>query len=196
MNIFKALSEGNGRISETNVTSFMNYLLDSSNELNNSFFVLFAKLIDQYQDNYKLCDLIGINQKTIRKQILSFSNNFSVSSEPEYSIKKLDGSKQIPDILLRINSKSTEEDIAYLIIENKINKSAIKKGQIEKQFDYFSKSEDYEEGRPIYSVLITPDENIFEKLYSQAVEKNEKTVWLKWINHTELNISIEAVLRQ
>lgn len=196
MNIFKALSEGNGRISETNVTSFMNYLLDSANELNNSFFVLFAKLIDQHQDNNKLCDLIGISQKTIREQILYFSNNFSVSSEPEYSIKKLDGSKQIPDILLRINSKSTEEDIAYLIIENKINKSAIKKGQIEKQFDYFSKSEDYEKGKPIYSILITPDEKVFDKLYSQAIEKNEKTVWLKWINHSELSFSIEAILRE
>jgi hypothetical protein len=46
MNIFKALSGGNGTISETNVTSFMSYLLDSTNELKNSFFVLFARLID------------------------------------------------------------------------------------------------------------------------------------------------------
>lgn len=196
MNIFKALSEGNGRISETNITSFMNYLLDSTNEMNNSFFVLFAKLIDSQLEKNKLSDLLKINQNTIREQILNFSNNYIVSSEPEYSIRKSDGSKQIPDILLRINSKLTEEDIAYLIIENKINKSAIKKGQIEKQFDYFSMSEDYEKGKPIFSILITPDEKIFEKLYNHATEKNVKTLWLKWINHSETNRSIEAILRQ
>lgn len=196
MNIFKALSEGNGRISETNITSFMNYLLDSSNELNNSFFVLFARLIDSQLDNNKICDLLSINQKTIREQIQRFSNNFIVSAEPEYWIQKPDGSRQIPDILLRINSKSTEEDVAFLIIENKISKSAIKKGQVEKQFDYFINSGDYDEGRPVYSVLITPDDKAFEKLYIPAIDINIRTLWLKWVNHSDNDNSIESISRQ
>lgn len=41
MNIFKSLSQGNGTISETNITSFLSYLLNSTNELDNSFLVLF-----------------------------------------------------------------------------------------------------------------------------------------------------------
>lgn len=195
MNIFKALSEGNGRISETNITSFMNYLLDSANELNNSFFILFAHLIDTQIETGKICKLLKINQKSIREQILRFSENYTVSSEPEYAIKSTDGSKQIPDILLRINSKQTEEDIAFVIIENKINKSAIKKGQIEKQYDYFSMTEEYDEDKPVYSILISPDEKAFEKLYVPAINKNILTLWLKWLNHSDSEISIEAILR-
>jgi hypothetical protein len=195
MNIFKALSEGNGRISETNITSFINYLLDSTNELNNSFFILFAHLIDSQIETDKICTLLGINQKSIREQILQFTENYTVSSEPEYAIKSNEGSKQIPDILLRINSKQTEEDIAFIIIENKINKTAIKKGQIEKQYDCFTKTEDYDQDKPIYSILISPDEEAFEKLYKPAIQKNILTLWLKWLNHSDNETSIEAILR-
>lgn len=158
MNIFKALSAGNGKISETNVTSFMSYLLDSSNELNNSFFLLFLNLIDTHLESDKLCDLLNLNQKLIRNQILSFSKKYTVTAEPEYSITDDKGRKQIPDILLRVTSKQNEEDLAYLIIENKVNKGALKKGQIEKQLDYFLHSEDFDLEKPIYSVLITTDE--------------------------------------
>ena len=196
MNIFKALSEGNGRISETNVTSFISYLLDSTNELKNSFFVLFAHLIDSEIIEDRVCDLLSINQKSIREQILYFSSKYIVSSEPEYLIQKTDGTKQIPDILLRISSKATGEDIVFLIIENKINKTAIKKGQLERQVEYFKTTDDYDESKPVYSVLITPDEDVFEKLYETAIEKNASTIWLKWINHDENDKSIEAILRK
>jgi hypothetical protein len=195
MNIFKALSEGNGRISETNITSFMNYLLDSTNELNNSFFILFANLIDSQIETDKICTLLKIDQKSIREQILRFTENYIVSSEPEYAIKSTDGSKQIPDILLRINSKQTEEDIAFIIIENKINKTAIKKGQIEKQYEYFTMTEEDIEDKPIYSILISPDEEAFEKLYKPAINENIRTLWLKWLNHSDNETSIEAILR-
>jgi hypothetical protein len=196
MNIFKALSEGNGRISETNITSFMNYLMDSSNELKNSFFILFAQLIDAHLEKHKILDEFQINQKSIREQIRSFTNNYNVTSEPEYSIKDVDGNVQIPDILLRINCKRTDEDLAYIIIENKISKSAIKNGQLEKQYDFFTRSEDYDESKAVYSVLISPDEKVFEKQYSSASENNNRTLWLKWVNHSDSDSSIEAILRQ
>jgi hypothetical protein len=173
----------------------MNYLLDSSNELNNSFFVLFAHLIDSQLETGKICNLLDINQKSIREQILRFTENYTVSSEPEYAVKSPDGSKQIPDILLRINSKQTEEDIAFIIIENKISKTAIKKGQIENQYNYFSMSEEYDADKPVYSILISPDDKAFQKLYEPATHKNILTLWLKWLNHTDNEISIEAVLR-
>lgn len=195
MNIFKALSGGNGRISETNITSFMNYLLDSSNELNNSFFVLFVDLLDKGDVNSGLFEMLHVKGRTIRQKILSFSDNYIVTSEPEYLITNENGNKQIPDILIRIKKKQSEEDVVYFIIENKINKGAIKKHQIENQFRFFHNSEDYEKGKPIYSVLITPDENIFESLYEEGKALNENTKWLKWTNHTQPNISIEAIVR-
>jgi len=66
----------------------MNYLLDSVNELNNSLFILLAKLIDSQLANNKICDWLKINQKSIREQIINISENYIVSSESEYFIKK------------------------------------------------------------------------------------------------------------
>lgn len=40
MSIFKALSKGNGKISETNITSFINYFLASTNELKTTLILL------------------------------------------------------------------------------------------------------------------------------------------------------------
>ena len=196
MNIFKALSEGHGQISETNITSFVSYLLNSSNELKNSFFVLFADLIDTGLDENKICDLLNIKQNLIREKIIHFSNSFIVSSVPEYRIKK-DDKYSIPDILVRIYSKDKEEIKAFFLIENKINKGAVAQGQLEKQISFFKTSdEDYVQNIPVYSIFITPDDDIFKASYENAKNENKNTVWLKWTNHVENDVSIEAILRE
>ncbi len=164
--------------------------------MNNSFFLLFVNLIDESLKKDSLTVLLEIKGKTLRERILNFSESYVVYCEPEYSIKAEDGSHQIPDILLRIQKKIGEKEIAYLIIENKIKKSAIQKGQLEKQFDYFTQSEEYEEGKPVYSILITPDESVFESTYKDGKNNNPNTIWLKWVNHSTPEKSIESTLRQ
>ena len=183
MNIFKALSEGNGNISETNITSFLNYLLDSSNELNNSFFIIFSRLIDENLTNPIIQDCLSIGDRSIREQILSFSSKYVVHCEPEYSIKGKDGSKVIPDILLKVVDGQTEEDILFCIIENKIKKSAISKRQIEKQFNFFVESEDYSSYVPVISIYITPDESAFKTIADEGKKENPNTAWIKLVNH-------------
>ena len=196
MNIFMALSEGHGQISETNITSFVSYLLNSSNELKNSFFVLFAQLIDTGLNENKICDLLNIKQKLIREKIIHFSNSYIVSSVPEYRIKKED-KLQIPDILVRIYSKDKEEIKAFFLIENKIKIGAVAIGQLEKQVSFFKTSdEDYVENIPVYSIFITPDDDAFQATYEQARNENINTIWLKWTNNVECDISIEAILRE
>ena len=196
MNIFNALSAGNGRISETNITSFMSYLLDSSNELNNAFFILFVNLIDESNEQSKLSDLFKISKLNIREQISTFSQFYSVDSEPEFSIKHINGTRQIPDILLRVSNREGE-DLAYLIIENKINKYAKNNKQLKSQFEYFHKSEDFDETKPTYSILISPDQKIFESMISESIKSNDKTIWLKWKNNYDFSKdSIESILRK
>ncbi len=56
-------------------------------------------------------------------------------------------------------------------------------------------TEEYDEDKPVYSILISPDEKIFEKLYKPAINKNILTLWLKWLNHSDTETSIEAILR-
>lgn len=59
MNIFKVLSEGNGKISETNITSFLSYLLNSKNELDNAFLLLFFELIDNNLEEKEIESLLA-----------------------------------------------------------------------------------------------------------------------------------------
>ena len=196
MNIFKALSEGHGQISETNITSFVSYLLNSSNELKNSFFVLFAQLIDTGLNESKICDLLNIKQKSIREKVIHFSTSYIVSSVPEHRIKK-DDKHLIPDILVRIYSKDKEEIKAFFLIENKIKIGSITQGQLEKQVSFFKTSdEDYVQNIPVYSIFITPDDDAFQASYKYARNENTNTVWLKWTNHVECDESIEAILRE
>jgi hypothetical protein len=181
MNIFKALSEGNGRISETNITSFMNYLFDSSNELNDAFVVLFLKLVDAHLDSNRIIPFLNLKSNNIRAMILHFSNQYSVSAEPEYSIEYEDGRRQIPDIVLRIKGVN-QEDKLYVVIENKIKKTAIKTDQLSKQYSFLRKSDDFTKNIPIYSILISPDEEVFRKMYEGGRKTNHNTVWLNWLS--------------
>lgn len=178
------------------MTSFLNYLLDSTNELNNSFFVLFSDLIDKHLTDISIGSIINKTDKSIRNDIIDFSSTYYVSCEPEYPILHNDGSRVIPDILLKVIEKSVEEVVAYLIIENKIKKSAVARNQIEKQFQYFKNSEDYSSNCPVISVYITPDERFYESFYLSGKEKNPNTVWLKWVNYTDEEDSIEGVLKK
>jgi len=194
MNIFKALSEGNGRISETNITSFLNYLLDSSNELNNSLVLLFLKLIDKELDGSGILASFGIEDLDLRTSLFYFNQRFTVTAEPEYSVLGDDGKRQIPDIVMTLKD-SELEDVLYLIIENKIKRSAKSDFQIVKQYEYISSSDDFSRDVPIYNVLITPDETAFKEMYLNGKNVNKNTVWLKWYS-IESNNSIVGIIQK
>ncbi len=195
MNIFKSLSQGHGTISETNITSFLSYLLNSANELENSFLILFFDLIDSNSPEQKIVDLLYLNQKTLRERILNFSKKYSVTAIPEYVVKKGD-SRQIIDVFLKISNKKEETDIAYILIENKIKISASKKEQVSKQFEYFIETEEYQKGLPVYSLLVTSDFDTFVSMHKSAQLVNSNSAWLKWTNRNDKENSIEFVLRK
>ena len=47
MNIFKALSQGDGSINETNVTSFLSFIFNETNNFSASFPFLFLEHIEK-----------------------------------------------------------------------------------------------------------------------------------------------------
>ena len=63
MNIFKALSQGDGSINETNVTSFMSYIFNETNDFSSSFLLLFLELIENQLDNFEFQNIIGYTGK-------------------------------------------------------------------------------------------------------------------------------------
>jgi hypothetical protein len=195
MNIFKALSQGNGRISETNITSFLSYLLNTSNELGNSFQLLFFDLIDSYLEEGNITDLLGLGQRTLRERIAHLTKNYVISAHPEYSIINGQG-ELIPDVFVRIVSKNQETDVCYLLIENKIKRAAANPNQVLNQYNHFIQSDEYVHNLPIYSVLISIDDNVFSPMLANVVDVNANSAWLLWTNHQNSEKSIESTLRK
>ena len=72
MNIFKALSQGDGSINETNVTSFLSYIFNETNEFSSSFLLLFLEQIEKQLNDYDLQNIIKISGKNYRQRINDF----------------------------------------------------------------------------------------------------------------------------
>lgn len=192
MNIFKSLSQGNGRISETNITSFLSFLLNSSNELNGSFLLLFLELVDHFLPSGKLQEKLNLRQPNLRLKIVDFQRRYAVLATPEFPV---DDRQQIVDIFLKITTKQGE-DLAFLLIENKVKKEANNPEQLAKQYFHFTNSEDYTVGVPVYSILLSSDHDRFAAMYNSSTEVNPHSAWLKWTNQKEPEKSIVAILRQ
>jgi len=189
MNIFKALSQGNGQISETNVTSFLSFLLNGTNEFGGTFLLLFAKHLNSLEME------LNITGNKFRDKLQDFNRKYKFSAIPE--VRAQVGNKwQIIDTVLTISEKNTDNDVAYILIENKIKKSAIKENQCSEQLEYFLRCEDFQENVPVYSLLITPPDKSFELMYNHILEKNIKSIWLSWTDNSLGLGSIEGIIRE
>ena len=187
MNIFKALSQGDGSINETNVTSFLSYIFNETNEFSSSFLLLFLEQIEKQLNDYDLQNIIKISGKNYRQRINDFKNKYTYSAIPEYRLQK-DGKIQDVDILLTISEKISENDCCYILIENKIKRSALKEQQCAEQYRLFNEIDDFQENVPVFSILITPDIDIFKNMIERVIEENVLSVWLKWETDKETSI--------
>ncbi len=183
MNIFKALSQGDGSINETNVTSFFSFICNESNEFSASFLILFLEEINKKLDK----DLIEIQGNSYRQKVECFKSRYTFSAQPEY---RLQFGREIQDldILFTISDKKGEADLYYLLIENKIKKSSYIKDQCKLQYDLFKKIEDFQEETPVISVLISPDDEKFQGMINSVKTENDLSVWFKWETDKENSI--------
>ena len=193
MNIFKALSQGDGSINETNVTSFLSYIFNETNYFSSSFLLLFLEQIETQIDNFDFKNIIEYTGKSHRQKTNDFITKYSYSAIPEYRLKR-NGKTQDVDILLTISEKVSENDCCYFLIENKIKKSALKVNQCTEQYKLLKTIEDFQDNVPIFSVLITPDFSKFSLMFDNVKTENKLSVWLKW--ETENGNSIIDLFRK
>ncbi len=181
MNIFYALTQGYGSITETNLTSFLCYLLSDSNDCKNYFFIEFVKLIEEELNISIIKNILKIESNSIRDISSGFNNKYQFTVEPE---KIFDDVRT--DIFIRIYDRTkSEDDYIYLIVEAKVNKSAVKSGQLNKQINNFKKTEEYNNKNAlIIPILLSPDDNYYNKCYEKEVNN---LCWIKWSN-TEKSI--------
>ena len=179
MNIFKALSQGDGSINETNVTSFLSFIFNETNEFSASFLLIFLDEIEKQLDDFSFNDIIKISGSNYRQRTIDFKNKYTYSAIPEYRLQN-NGKIQDVDVLLTISEKFNENDCCYILIENKIKKSAFKKKQCTEQYNLFIKIEDFQENVPIFSTIITPDIEVFKNMLTDVQVENPLSVWFKW----------------
>lgn len=183
VNIFEALSDGHGRISETNTTSFLSYLLNQTSDVKLAFSSIMLKLLNAKLDNW-LFEYLDIEHKTPRQLIDSIEEKYFISCEPEVRVKSEDGD-QIIDSILRVSNIDSDKDVLYILIENKIKISARNDEQCLNQFLAVSQSDEFDNDIPIVSLLISPDDNSFQKTLGYVLEVNPKSVWINWVDHKE-----------
>ena len=192
MNIFKALSQGDGSINETNVTSFLSFILNETNEFSTPFLLLFLDEIEKQLDDFAFNKIIEITGSNYRQKTIDFKNKYTYSAIPEYRLQN-NGKTQDVDVLVTITEKNNENDCCYILIENKIKKSAFKKGQCTEQYRLFNEIEDFQENVPVFSILITPEIEIFRNMLIDVQVENPFSVWLKW--ETEKGNSMIGLFR-
>lgn len=192
MNIFKALSQGNGRISETNLTSFLSYLLNNNREIGNSFFLLFIESIRNIINNN--ITIVPLNGTSFREKLLDYENNFTHLATPEFPVQNRD-EKQIIDIYLKITNRE-ENDVVYFLIENKIKVGARNETQCSNQYELFKSSEEYQQNIPIYNILLTIDSDSFASMYEESKRCNPNSLWIKWTSRNIQSTSIETIFKE
>jgi len=183
MNLFKALSNGHGKISETNITSFLSYLLNQTSELGVTFAALLLKRLDDDLDNW-ISQTLNLTGLTLREFVGVLERDYFISADPEVAVIG-NGSKQIVDIILTISDPKSQKDLIYILIENKVNSGAKNPPQCAKQYLTFKASEDFENTANVVSLLVTNDDKAFQSTFENVRKVNDKSAWLKWIGKEE-----------
>lgn len=187
MNIFNALSQGYGSITETNFTSFLCYLLTDRNECKNYVFIEFLRIIEKQLNELILKDLFKINSNNIRETSNSFNNYFQYSVEPEKTFADIR-----TDIFIRVYDKAnSEKDLLYIIIEAKIAKSSVRELQLNEQVNKFKETDEYSKSAKIIPILLSPNDEYFKKCFNEI---NEKICWLNWSSSENSIVNLLRIL--
>ncbi len=192
MNLFKALSNGHGKISETNITSFLSYLLNQTSELGLSFSTLLLGELNKRLDDWLFgyLKLEGLSSREIIEQL---ERKYFISCDPEVRISSSTGT-QVIDSILSISNK--ESDILYILIENKINSGAKNLGQCYNQFVAFRENEDYDNSIPVINLLITNEDKSFQSSLDKVKTVNHHSVWLMWVSNVSSQKTIFNLIQE
>lgn len=174
MNIFSALSEGHGRISETNLSAFLSFLLtpERAHGLSDTFLRLFLREVAERSGDFKRFDAVLNTQKIL----------VEVGLEVRYTGKDTNRSVDVEVKLFeRIGDDYIERH--RIFIENKIRSNAAQTMQFKHEFENVLGDIDAE--TIVTAIFLTPDidsdglRDEFNQLELSSGLANKK-VWLRW----------------
>ena len=175
MNIFKVLANGYGNISETNVSSFLAYLLDpkADHGLRYEFLKKFTSsvlaeeifLLEKYEYEIFLEQSFREAQQARHKvDIVIVCYSYDNGKLNESYVKEfLNSKKQVHKIFL---------------IENKTNKGSLTHGQLIGQLNSVKAELEDDLHEKIYSIFITPkNSKIIEEFANSNLKKGSHIYW-------------------
>jgi len=194
MNIFKILSNGNGKIYETTVSAYLAFLLDprglhglGSNLLE----ALLEPIIiaDDAKGDFK--NFIRDENKIVN---LSTYSDYSVSVELEKKVElkedvdQEDAKNRFIDIVVKI--KNSANDSIVVCIENKIRKDSIQNGQVQEQIVGILNDYENNDKVKIIYIYLVPDYKKTRETLDEAVKYLEK---IKEINEVKKKVTTKLV---
>lgn len=187
MNIFFALTEGRGRLSETNLSAFLAFLLapHHAHGLSDTFLQSFLTAVSTLSgDKHRFANLS-------REKI-----DVEIGLEVRYPGQTKDRIVDIEIKLFEETSNGEQREIHRLIIENKIKQGAAQEPQFKEEFGLAL--EDIEQDTRITAVFLTPDGAIpsLTAEYGQLVIPDSspyQKVWLRW-NSVTAEVSTPSVV--
>ncbi len=184
MNIFRALSQGYGRLNEENLSAMLGFLLApyEPHGMSDVFLRRFLEAISRKSGNPSYFDKLIYSPSTINAQVVF---------ESAYLVGINNDTRRV-DIEIRIYEQDTEalpREIHRIAIENKIQPAAAQANQLNDEYWGIQKKiRDDDEESQITMVFLTPYSKQ-SKLVSEfdALEildgSSDQKVWLYW--HTE-----------
>jgi hypothetical protein len=188
MNIFKILSSCNGRISETNISAMLVYLLGPSNDhgFGNRFL---NKTVGQLG-----CQDLKTNPKL--KKYLKNPSDYEIKIPYEFLVDveetKSGKSNRRIDILLEFYKDSNKTPEFAIAIENKIDKNSLSDpDQIQDEILGLKKNYDENSDTELHCILISPACPKVEESLNKIVNYNK--VHLSW---KESEVSVVKILNE
>ena len=181
MNIFKVLSQGNGRLSETNLSAMLGFLLSptETHGLGDVFLRYFLKLVAQKSGDEKRFDDVLNTGKSLRADI---------NLEEPYS---LNDKVRIVDVEIMIYANAIAKgetafaELHRVIIENKIKKQSSDSEQLKEEFLAIMQEVEGDETLKVTMVFLTPPGDYINSIatydnLNESILGNNKKAWLKW----------------
>ncbi|MGV7242801.1 PD-(D/E)XK nuclease family protein [Caballeronia sp. M23-90] len=189
MNIFYALSEGRGRLTETNLSAFLAFLLtpQAAHGFGDVFLRTFLAEIAMACGD--------------EKRFQSVLDKRSITAQVGLEVRYEGPTPRTVDIDLQLfDGAAAQTKLHHLIVENKIRAESAQAAQLREQFDCVRQTLREEQQTPITAVFLTPpgEARVMTSEYGSLQldpESEHKKAWLRWRqNLNEANVSSRTIV--
>jgi hypothetical protein len=195
MNIFKALSQGYGRLNEENMSAMLGFLLApyEAHGMSDIFLRLFLEAVaEKCSEDTRFKDVF-VKGARVNAQIV-FEQEYVVASPTSSKIRRPDIEIRLYDPLQTIAPR----ELHRVVIENKIHPRAAQPEQFHEEYAAIKQqiAEENEQGTVVTMVFLTPlveDAKLKLEYEQLKLAGKDAKVWLYW--HGEAKMCVTAIIR-